>query len=74
MFNNTDLKFRNRPLYIKRWILSGIKHVNDIFNGENFKSLSDLKDYIPNYGGLVLDFNAVKTSIINYNKKSISYW
>ena len=74
LFNNTDLKFKNKTLYIKRWILNGIKNVNDIFDGENFISISDLKDHIPNYGGFVLDFNAVKTAVINHNKKIHIPW
>ena len=69
LFNNTNLIYRNKTLYIKRWLLNGIKHVKDIFDGRNFKSLPELKNNNLNYPGLILDYNAIKTAIINYNKK-----
>ena len=70
IFNNSLIVYKSRPLYIKKWVTKGPKYVKELFTGDNFKSLDEVRHDVGNYGGLFFDYSAAKTAVINHIKHS----
>lgn len=71
IFNNKDILYKGKPLFIGRWIKMNCKYVHDIVNNGNIKTLNEIKLVVGNYGGLIPDYlavyNALNRSRINLN-------
>ena len=71
LFNNNDIKYKNKPLFIKKWIVMNCKYVHDFTHNGIPKTLNEVKNIIGNYGGLITDYlavlNAINRGIINQN-------
>ena len=71
LFNNNDIKYKNKPLFIKKWIVMNCKYVHDFTHNGIPKTLNEVKNMIGNYGGLITDYlavlNAINRCIINQN-------
>ena len=68
LFNNSLLLYKGSPLLIKQWIQNDLLFYHQMVDDNNqIKSFRDLCNIIRPYGGLFLDYLAVKNAIMQYN-------
>ena len=64
IFNNMNISRGTKPLFIKRWIINDIKFVHQLFNEGRFKDVNEIREHVGTYGGLILDYLAVKNAVL----------
>ena len=71
IFNNSDILYKGKTLFIARWLKKNCKYVHDITRNGTIKPLNEVKLMVGNYGGLVPDYfavyNAIQRSNLNLN-------
>ena len=72
IFYNSNVVYKGNTLHITKWIMEGPRFVEQLFDNDRFKSLDEIKTIIPNYAGLVFDYNAVKTAVLSYKTKLLN--
>ena len=63
IFNNVKIQRFNRPLFIKRWINSGILYIHDIVTNGTLKPMAEVANLVGRYGGLLFDYLAVSNAV-----------
>ena len=56
LFYNNEVRFKNKPLLIKKWIKGGIRFVCQMLTGNAWKSIDDVRHKIGDYPGLCFDY------------------
>ena len=73
IFNNNDIQYKNKTLYIKWWLKNGLKFVHQLFIDGRIKTLAEIQGEVGTYGGLILDYFAVRNAITKrYNTRHFS--
>ena len=57
------MRYKSKPLFIKKWIKAGLKFVSHLVSGNTWRSLQDIKDEIEDYPGLQFDNSAVTNAV-----------
>ena len=65
LFNNNDIQYKNKTLFIKKWINMNCKYVHDFTQNGIPKPLNQIRNIVGNYGGLITDYLAVLNAINN---------
>ena len=69
LFNNSLFLYKGFPLLIKKWIHNDLLFYHQMIDDNNqIKSFRELCNVIRPYGGLFLDYLAVKNAIMQYNR------
>ena len=63
LFYNNEVRFKNKPLLIKKWIKGGIRFVCQMLTGNAWKSIDDVRHEIGDYPGLCFDYLAVTNAV-----------
>ena len=79
LFYNNEVRFKNKPLLIKKWIKGGIRFVCQMLTGNAWKSIDDVRHEIGDYPGLCFDYLAAtngvkrewKDTLLNDNRGNI---
>ena len=75
IFNNTFIRFKEKTLFIQRWIERGLSKIRHIISDSGkIKPIEEIKLIVGNYGGLLFDyyavFNGIKNSTLTLNTNS----
>ena len=63
LFYNNEVRFKNKPLLIKKWIKGGIRFVCQMLTGNAWKSIDDVRHEIGDYPGLCFHYLAVTNAV-----------
>lgn len=63
LWNNKQLKFKNKVLFIEKWAKSGINFIGDIWKDGDIRSMDEIKEVIGNSASLFFDYSAVTTAV-----------
>ena len=68
IFNNNDILYKNKPLFIRRWIDNNCKYLHDFIKNGVPRTLNEIRNIVGNYGGLLPDYLAVLNAISKMNR------
>ena len=63
LFYNNEVRFKNKPLLIKKWIKGGIRFVCQMLTRNAWKSIDDVRHEIGDYPGLCFEYLAVTNAV-----------
>ena len=63
IWNNSDIRWHNSPLFIQDWVENGFVYVKDLFPSGHLISYEQLKTKIQDRGNLLLQYNAVSNAL-----------
>lgn len=63
IFNNNLILYKNKPIYIMRWLNKGIKFAHQMFVDDRIKSFTEVQLEIGPYGRLIFDYFTVRNAI-----------
>ena len=63
IFNNNNIQQNRKPIFIKLWINKHFKFVHQFFINDRVKTMAEIRDEVGPYGGLILDYLAVRNAI-----------
>ncbi len=63
IWNNILIRYKNRPLFIPRWIQKGITSLGDLFQNDQWLSYNEVREIIGHSGGLLFEYNAIMNAI-----------
>ena len=63
LFCNYEVRFKNKPLLIKKWIKGGIRCVCQMMSGNAWKSIDDVRHEIGDYHRQLFDYLAVTNAV-----------
>ena len=79
LFNNDKVRYRNKPIFIRKWLNKDIKFAHQMFVQNRIKTFIEVQNEIGAYGSLIFDYlivrNAIKQSelsLINNNRGLIT--
>ena len=64
LFNNSDIRFKNRILFFPKWFEKGLIHSNDFISNGRFKSYEEIKSVLGEQGHTLFQYFALKNAII----------
>ena len=64
IFSNNNIMYKNKSLFIPRWIKMNIKYVHNVVKNGAVMTLGEVRDVVGNYGGLLPDYLAVYNAIV----------
>ena len=70
IFNNNQILYHKKPIFLTRWIIKGIKYTHQMFNNNIIKSFEEIKVELGSYGSLIFDYLIVKNAILNSESAS----
>ena len=63
LFNNLHINHKGKTIFYSNWVKADIKYMNDLFRGGKIIPFEDIRNKIPTYPGLVIDYVAIIKSI-----------
>ena len=69
LWNNQNLQYKNRHLFIKKWIDAGLSTITNVWNNNVFLSLEDIRLKTGPYPSIQFDYNAVQSAVRAYDRK-----
>ena len=69
VFNNKSFMYKCKPILVSQWIKHGLKYYHQMVDAQGgMKSLDDIRQLLPPYGGMIMDYLAVRSAISKYQK------
>ena len=63
IFLNSNIKYRDSPLYLKQWVKGGLILIKDLFDDSSFLNKDSISKTLHDYPGFIFDFNALFNAI-----------
>ena len=73
IFNNNQIIYKKKPIFIKKWIDKNIKYTHQMYNNNRLKSYEEIKLELGSYGSLIFDYLVVKNAILNGEHNLVGY-
>jgi hypothetical protein len=64
LWNNKYVTYRQKHLFIRKWIDANINRIEDVFQNDTFIPLQSISDKTGNYPSLQFDYNAVRSAVM----------
>ena len=65
LFNCSHFLFKKKPIYIRKWVLSGLVFCHQMYVNGQMKSVEEVGEMVGKYNNLLFDYFAVKSALIN---------
>ena len=65
LFNCSHFLFKKKPIYIRKWVLSGLVFFHQMYVNGQMKSVEEVGEMVGKYNNLLFDYFAVKSALIN---------
>jgi exodeoxyribonuclease III len=64
LWNNINIMYRHKNLYLKRWIEAKISWLKDVWQNDSFVTIDNITAKTGYYPALQFEYNAVKTAVM----------
>ena len=69
IFNEKSFTYKGNPIFARYWIKNGLKYYYQMMDDQHrIKSLDEIKQLIPPYSGMIIDYLAVRCAISKFQK------
>ena len=65
LFLNSNIKYKNKPLYVKPFVSGKVLFVVDLLQHKQLMNMNEIKQKINIYPALIFDYNAISNSLSN---------
>ena len=65
IFNNSQILYKQKPIFSKIWINKNLKFTHQMFNHNTIKTFEEVQTEIGPYGSLIFDYLVVKNALLN---------